>query len=295
MCRIRIVRKNKKYASLDWRISRVQKIEVLLADDNREFTALLSEFINDQQDMNVSGIAYNGNDVLRLIEEGRVPDVLILDIIMPHLDGLGVLEKLREMNINPQPKIIMLTAFGQESITQKAVQLGASYYILKPFDMEVLTNRIRQLISPNPITANSMLGGGVSSSVIQHKANVVPMNKSRNLDANITSIIHEIGVPAHIKGYQYLREAITMVYNNIEILGAITKTLYPAIAERFKTTPSRVERAIRHAIEVAWTRGNIDSISHLFGYTVNISKAKPTNSEFIAMVADKLRIEHKVS
>ncbi|MNC26944.1 Stage 0 sporulation protein A [compost metagenome] len=295
MCRIRIDRKYKKYASLDWRISRVQKIEVLLADDNREFTALLSEFINDQQDMNVSGIAYNGNDVLRLIEEGQIPDVLILDIIMPHLDGLGVLEKLREMNINPQPKIIMLTAFGQESITQKAVQLGASYYILKPFDMEVLTNRIRQLISPNPVTANSLAGSGVSSSVIQHKANVVPMNKSRNLDANITSIIHEIGVPAHIKGYQYLREAITMVYNNIEILGAITKTLYPAIAERFKTTPSRVERAIRHAIEVAWTRGNIDSISHLFGYTVNISKAKPTNSEFIAMVADKLRIEHKVS
>jgi two-component system, response regulator, stage 0 sporulation protein A len=273
----------------------VQKIEVLLADDNREFTALLSEFINDQHDMNVSGIAYNGNDVLRLIEEGRVPDVLILDIIMPHLDGLGVLEKLREMNVNPQPKIIMLTAFGQESITQKAVQLGASYYILKPFDMEVLTNRIRQLVSSNTASTSPSMSSGMSSSFFQHKANVVPMNKTRNLDANITSIIHEIGVPAHIKGYQYLREAITMVYNNIEILGAITKTLYPAIAERFKTTPSRVERAIRHAIEVAWTRGNIDSISHLFGYTINISKAKPTNSEFIAMVADKLRIEHKVS
>lgn len=273
----------------------MQKIEVLLADDNREFTALLSEFINDQHDMEVTGIAYNGNDVLRLIEEGRVPDVLILDIIMPHLDGLGVLEKLREMNITPQPKIIMLTAFGQESITQKAVQLGASYYILKPFDMEVLTNRIRQLVSGNAVSGSSGVSSSVTSSVVQHKANVVPMNKTRNLDANITSIIHEIGVPAHIKGYQYLREAITMVYNNIEILGAITKTLYPAIAERFKTTPSRVERAIRHAIEVAWTRGNIDSISHLFGYTINISKAKPTNSEFIAMVADKLRIEHKVS
>lgn len=274
----------------------MQKIEVLLADDNREFTALLSEFINDQHDMAVTGVAYNGNDVLRLIEEGHIPDVLILDIIMPHLDGLGVLEKLREMNINPQPKIIMLTAFGQESITQKAVQLGASYYILKPFDMEVLTNRIRQLVTNSTVsTGNSSMTSSISSSVIQHKANVVPMNKTRNLDANITSIIHEIGVPAHIKGYQYLREAITMVYNNIEILGAITKTLYPAIAERFKTTPSRVERAIRHAIEVAWTRGNIDSISHLFGYTINISKAKPTNSEFIAMVADKLRIEHKVS
>lgn len=266
----------------------MQKIEVLLADDNREFTNLLSEFIDNQGDMEVTGVAYNGNEVLRLIEEQKkVPDVLILDIIMPHLDGLGVLEKLRELNLSPQPKIIMLTAFGQETITQKAVQLGASYYILKPFDMEVLTNRIRQLVG------NGQSVTSTSSSL--SKTNVVPLSKGRNLDANITSIIHEIGVPAHIKGYQYLREAITIVYNNIEILGAITKTLYPAIAERYKTTPSRVERAIRHAIEVAWTRGNIDSISHLFGYTINISKAKPTNSEFIAMVADKLRIEHKVS
>lgn len=268
----------------------MQKIEVLLADDNREFTNLLSEFIDEQHDMSVVGIAYNGNEVLRFIEQGnKVPDVLILDIIMPHLDGLGVLEKLREMDLNPQPKIIMLTAFGQENITQKAVQLGASYYILKPFDMEVLTNRIRQLVSNQ--SASDV--GASASSPMKHK--VVQMPKGKNLDANITSIIHEIGVPAHIKGYQYLREAITMVYNNIEILGAITKTLYPAIAEKYKTTPSRVERAIRHAIEVAWTRGNIDSISHLFGYTINISKAKPTNSEFIAMVADKLRIEHKVS
>lgn len=266
----------------------MQKIDVILADDNREFTSLLSEFINDQDDMSVVGVAYNGNEVIRLIEQAKkVPDVLILDIIMPHLDGLGVLEQLREMNLHPQPKVIMLTAFGQENITQKAVQLGASYYILKPFDMDVLTNRIRQLVGTSP---SSVLNSSISS-----KTNVVPMNKGKNLDANITSIIHEIGVPAHIKGYQYLREAITMVYNNIEILGAITKTLYPAIAERYKTTPSRVERAIRHAIEVAWTRGNIDSISFIFGYTINISKSKPTNSEFIAMVADKLRIEHKVS
>lgn len=267
----------------------MQKIEVLLADDNREFTNLLGEYISDQQDMVVSGIAYNGEEVLSMIEEsGKVPDVLILDIIMPHLDGLGVLERLRDMNLSPQPKVIMLTAFGQENITQRAVQLGASYYILKPFDMEVLASRIRQLVG-----SSSSISSGASFTNM--KSNVVPMGKGKNLDANITSIIHEIGVPAHIKGYQYLREAITMVYNNIEILGAITKTLYPAIAEKFKTTPSRVERAIRHAIEVAWTRGNIDSISHLFGYTINISKSKPTNSEFIAMVADKLRIEHKVS
>ncbi|GGG56907.1 sporulation transcription factor Spo0A [Paenibacillus radicis (ex Gao et al. 2016)] len=269
----------------------MHKIEVLLADDNREFTNLLSEYISEQNDMSVCGVAYNGEEVLAHLEEtGKIPDVLILDIIMPHLDGLGVLERLKEMNLPTMPKIIMLTAFGQENITQKAVQLGASYYILKPFDMEILANRIRQLVGNSAFSTASY---GSNSTTI--KSNVVPLAKGKNLDANITSIIHEIGVPAHIKGYQYLREAITMVYNNIEILGAITKTLYPAIAEKFKTTPSRVERAIRHAIEVAWTRGNIDSISHLFGYTINISKSKPTNSEFIAMVADKLRIEHKVS
>lgn len=268
----------------------LRKIQVLLADDNREFIHLLSEFIGEQEDMEIVGVAYNGNEVLRFLEEQReLPDVLILDIIMPHLDGLGVLEKMRELNLPFQPKIIMLTAFGQENITQKAVQLGASYYILKPFDMETLTNRIRQL------AGNASMAMSAPSSSSAPRANVVQMPKGKNLDANITTIIHEIGVPAHIKGYQYLREAITMVYNNIEILGAITKTLYPAIAEKYKTTPSRVERAIRHAIEVAWTRGNIDSISFIFGYTINISKSKPTNSEFIAMVADKLRIEHKVS
>ncbi|MEW4370391.1 sporulation transcription factor Spo0A [Paenibacillus kandeliae] len=273
----------------------MSNIQVLLADDNREFTNMLADYISSQEDMEVAGIAFNGEEVLKTIESLPVlPDVLILDIIMPHLDGLGVLERLRDMNLNPSPKIIMLTAFGQENITQRAVQLGASYYILKPFDMEVLVSRVRQLVGVPVTVSNNVASGNMNGMV--HNANK-PMSapaKGRNLDASITAIIHEIGVPAHIKGYQYLREAITMVYNNIEILGSITKTLYPAIAEKFKTTPSRVERAIRHAIEVAWTRGNIDSISHLFGYTINISKSKPTNSEFIAMVADKLRIENKV-
>lgn len=278
----------------------MHKIEVLLADDNREFANLLSEYISEQEDLSVAGVAYNGEEVMEMIEEkGIVPDVLILDIIMPHLDGLGVLERLRELNLDPAPKIVMLTAFGQENITQKAVQLGASYYILKPFDMDVLVNRIRQLAAgPVPQVSSGSSGGTLSSisSQMRKRPSLLsskPQGKP-NLDASITNIIHEVGVPAHIKGYQYLRDAITMVYNNIELLSAVTKTLYPAIAEKYRTTPSRVERAIRHAIEVAWTRGNIDSISHLFGYTINISKAKPTNSEFIAMVADKLRIEHKV-
>lgn len=262
----------------------MDQIRVVLADDNREFTQLVKEHLSTQPDLEVVGVAYNGGEVLEILKK-EVPDVLVLDIIMPHLDGLGVLEQIQELQLQPMPKIIMLTAFGQEEVTQRAVSLGASYYILKPFDMDVLTERIRQMKG----SASSAIR--VRTSTMTTTASAV---RSNHLDANITSVIHEIGVPAHIKGYLYLREAITMVYNEVDLLGAITKTLYPRIAEKFKTTPSRVERAIRHAIEVAWSRGNMDSIRSLFGYTINVSKAKPTNSEFIAIVADKLRIEHKV-
>ncbi|UAL50970.1 MULTISPECIES: sporulation transcription factor Spo0A [Metabacillus] len=263
----------------------MKNIKVCVVDDNRELVGLLDEFISSQEDMEVLGIAYNGQECLNMLKD-KDPDVLVLDIIMPHLDGLAVLEKVREMEKSKQPNVIMLTAFGQEDVTKKAVDLGASYFILKPFDMENLVNHIRQVSgkSAAPILSRS-------NSSLRSQSE----NKGRNLDANITSIIHEIGVPAHIKGYLYLREAISMVYNDIELLGSITKVLYPDIAKKYNTTASRVERAIRHAIEVAWSRGNIESISSLFGYTVSMSKAKPTNSEFIAMVADKLRLEHKAS
>jgi two-component system, response regulator, stage 0 sporulation protein A len=264
----------------------VKKIKVCIVDDNRELVSLLEEYISNQNDMEVIGVARNGQECLNLLKE-KDPDVLVLDIIMPHLDGLAVLEKLRDMKKDKLPNVIMLTAFGQEDVTKKAVELGAAYFILKPFDMENLVNHIRQV-------------SGKSMQLIKRSNNNTinkqpAENKPKNLDASITSIIHEIGVPAHIKGYLYLREAISMVYNDIELLGSITKVLYPDIAKKYNTTASRVERAIRHAIEVAWSRGNIESISNLFGYTVSMSKAKPTNSEFIAMVADKLRLEHKAS
>jgi two-component system response regulator (stage 0 sporulation protein A) len=260
-------------------------IRVLLAEDNREFAYLLSDSIQGQDDIEVVGVAYNGKEVLELLPQCQ-PDVLVLDIIMPYLDGIGVLEKLNERETK-LPKVIMLTAFGQEDVTKKAVDLGASYFILKPFDMEVLIQRIRQVV------------GGKMVQLVQNNANQKRQSyenqmMTNRLDIKITNIMHEIGVPAHIKGYTYIREGITMVYHDIEILGAITRKLYPMVAEKYKTTPSRVERAIRHAIEVAWNRGNMDSINHLFGYTVNVSKSKPTNSEFIAMVADKLRLEAKV-
>ncbi|MBD8070389.1 sporulation transcription factor Spo0A [Bacillus sp. PS06] len=266
----------------------MKKIKVCVVDDNKELVNLLEEYISSQEDMEVLGVAYNGQDCLNLLQSQQ-PDVLLLDIIMPHLDGLAVLEKLREVNKGQQPNVIMLTAFGQEDVTKKAVDLGASYFILKPFDMENLGATIRQ------VSGNSSSVIKRTSQTTAYRSQQTENNGPRNLDANITSIIHEIGVPAHIKGYLYLREAISMVYNDIELLGSITKVLYPDIAKKYNTTASRVERAIRHAIEVAWSRGNIDSISSLFGYTVSMTKAKPTNSEFIAMVADKLRLEHKAS
>ncbi|GGE37617.1 stage 0 sporulation protein A [Pullulanibacillus camelliae] len=262
----------------------MEKIRVCLTDDNQELIHLIQEYCTTTDDIEVVGTANNGQDCLAVVKETN-PDILVLDIIMPHLDGLGVLEAMRSDASSPQPSVIMLTAFGQEDVTKKAVELGAAYFILKPFDIENLINNIRQVYGkkmPTFTPARSQMTKSTSAP-----------KKSQNLDANITSIIHEIGVPAHIKGYMYLREAISMVYNDIELLGSITKVLYPDIAKKYKTTSSRVERAIRHAIEVAWSRGNIDSISDLFGYTVSMSKAKPTNSEFIAMVADKLRIEHK--
>ncbi|MEN0649760.1 sporulation transcription factor Spo0A [Caldifermentibacillus hisashii] len=263
----------------------MENIKVCIVDDNKELTNLLKNYINSQEGMEVVDIAFNGQDCLKMIDQLK-PDVLLLDIIMPHLDGLAVLERLKEKEY--MPKVIMLTAFGQEDVTKKALELGASYFVLKPFNMDQLVEQIRNVFGIGLLPKNNMVNNNLSQAVIQPCAN-------KSLDASITNIIHEIGVPAHIKGYMYLRDAISMVYNDIELLGSITKVLYPDIAKKYNTTASRVERAIRHAIEVAWSRGNIESISNLFGYTVSMSKAKPTNSEFIAMVADKLRLEHQAS
>ena len=215
-----------------------------------------------------------------------MPEILILDMIMPHLDGLGVLEEISGMELDRYPRIIVLSAVGQEQITQKAISLGAEYYIVKPFNLDILMKRINQLAGVEES----------KDSKIQYARAVLTNNEEddvKSLEIDITNIIHEIGVPAHIKGYHYLRDAIIMVVEDIDLLGAITKELYPAIAKANNTTPSRVERAIRHAIEVAWNRGKLETINSLFGYTVQNDKGKPTNSEFIAIIADKLRLERK--
>ena len=254
-------------------------MNIVVADDNREFNDLLSSYLSMQPDFEVVGNAYNGKEALEIFEEHRV-DVLILDIIMPHLDGIGVLEALAETKAEERPHVIMLTAFGHENITRRAVELGASYYILKPFDMEILPDRIRHLTGndmPAIVSENGEFAGKVKQ-------------RSRPLDEEVTGILHQIGIPAHIKGYLYLRDAILMVVEDVDLLGSITKILYPEIATRFNTTASRVERAIRHAIEVAWARNNVDVIKKFFGYTISSEKGKPTNSEFIAMIADHMRL-----
>ncbi|HBF3398100.1 TPA: sporulation transcription factor Spo0A [Clostridioides difficile] len=267
----------------------VEKIKIVLADDNKDFCQVLKEYLSNEDDIDILGIAKDGIEALDLVKKTQ-PDLLILDVIMPHLDGLGVIEKLNTMDIPKMPKIIVLSAVGQDKITQSAINLGADYYIVKPFDFVVFINRIRELVSnrvtqvepkPRPVQETQMTRSDFVKNV-------------GNIETEITNIIHEIGVPAHIKGYLYLREAIKMVIDNVELLGAVTKELYPSIAKKFNTTPSRVERAIRHAIEVAWSRGKVDTINQLFGYTVHNTKGKPTNSEFIAMIADKLRLEHSM-
>ena len=273
------------------------KISVLIADDNKEFCSILNDYLLNQKDIVVTGIAKDGREALELIVE-RKPDLVILDIIMPHLDGLGVLEKLNTMDLEKTPRIIILSAVGQDKITQQAITLGADYYTVKPFDMEVFTKRIREMFNSAPTIQESSAQSNRVSYPTTSSYILTSEQKSKtpiDLETEITNIIHEIGVPAHIKGYMYLREAITMVVNDMELLSAVTKELYPSIAKKYNTTASRVERAIRHAIEVAWGRGQIEAINKLFGYTVHNDKGKPTNSEFIEIIADKLRLKNKVS
>ncbi|MGI6615829.1 MAG: sporulation transcription factor Spo0A [Dethiobacteria bacterium] len=257
-------------------------MKIVVADDNRELNDLLSSYLSMQPDFEVVGNAYDGKEVLKILKDHQV-DVLILDIVMPHLDGIGVLEALA--GSEHKPHVIMLTAFGHENITRRAVELGASYYILKPFDMDLLSDRIRQINGTE--TPLPSLSGAAAAVTAREKQRQRPLNEE------VTGILHQIGIPAHIKGYLYLRDAILMVVEDIDLLGSITKVLYPEIAELFSTTSSRVERAIRHAIEVAWSRNNVDIIKKFFGYTIDAEKGKPTNSEFIAMIADHLRLNQE--
>ena len=241
---------------------------VLLADANEEFRGLLRNAIERSGEFTVVGSAGDGMEAVRLIGQYR-PELVVMDVVLPGLDGLGVLKQLKDRG--DAAKVIMLSAFCGDRVVAEAMELGASYFLPKPFETEALLDRM-----------HSVFGQPAA-----------PESGSGTLKNMVTSIIHEIGVPAHIKGYQYLREAIIIAVDDMDVINAVTKVLYPEVAKRFATTPSRVERAIRHAIEVAWDRGDLETLQKYFGYTVSNTKGKPTNSEFIAMIADRLVLEQK--
>ena len=263
----------------------MNKVKVLIVDDSMRAAAMIRESLEEDSDVEVVGHAEDGVEAIEMIRETS-PDVVFLDLIMPKMDGLLVLEKVYKglPGIEKRPDFIVVTAVTQENVMQTAFQYGATYYVLKPFEKETILAKIEQLKPQN-------------KSVLMSKRENFQKRDEKpeyNLEMDVTNIIHEIGVPEHIKGYQYLRDAIMMSVDDSEMLNSITKILYPSIAKQHKTTPSRVERAIRHAIEVAWTRGKVDTIDELFGYTVNNGKGKPTNSEFVALIADKIRLEQKM-
>lgn len=258
------------------------KTKILIADDNDIVRRNLMDVVQTVDDLEVVGDCSDGSYVLSMIEKKK-PDILLLDLIMPKKDGFAVMEELNEQGKGSRPDIIVMTAIGQERVTERAFRLGASYYIMKPFDEQVIVKQILRLRQEHKKT-------GFEQNKIIKKEDMFP---EHDLEMDVTNIIHEIGVPAHIKGYQYLRDAIMMSVGDGEMLNSITKLLYPTIAKKHKTTSSRVERAIRHAIEVAWSRGKVDTIDELFGYTIHNGKGKPTNSEFVALIADKIRLQYK--
>jgi len=261
-----------------------EKLNVAIADDNERILRVLEDYISQDNGLNVVGKAKNGEEMYDIIKNEK-PDVVLVDIIMPKMDGISLMEKVnKDMSLRNMPKFIVMSAIGQETITEDAFKMGANYYIMKPFDNEVVINRIKSVNGQiNRKQANRILDVGESKEEFIE----------RNLESDVTNIIHEVGVPAHIMGYHYLRDSIMMCVNDSSMLNGITKILYPEVAKKHHSTPSRVERAIRHAIEVAFSRGNLDVIEELFGYTINSGKGKPTNSEFIALIADKIRLEYK--
>lgn len=258
------------------------KITCAVADDNERMLNLISDVIATDKTFENVGRAKDGEQLLGIIRE-KEPGVVLLDLIMPKIDGLTVMEKVNgDRNIKKKPAFIVISAVGQEGMTEDAFNLGANYYIMKPFDNNTLINRMKCI-------KNNM---GRKTSIHNNEAR--EMDREVNLESDITGIIHDIGIPAHIKGYQYLRDAIMMSVKDMDMLNCITKVLYPSIAKKYQTTSSRVERAIRHAIEVAFSRGRVDMIDELFDYTVSNGKGKPTNSEFIALIADRIRLEYKI-
>lgn len=264
---------------------KMEKLNVAIADDNERMLDILGDIINQDKELTLVGKANNGEDMCRIIEN-KQPDVVLLDLIMPKMDGLSVMQQINaDQRVKKHPSFIVVTAVGQESITEDAFRKGANYYIMKPFNNDMLLEKIKHV--------RRTYRPAVSEKGALRCCEETKEAEEFHLEDQVTNMIHEIGIPAHIKGYHYLRDAIMMAVEDMDVLNAITKILYPTVAKKNQTTSSRVERAIRHAIEVAWGRGKLDTIDELFGYTVSNGKGKPTNSEFIALIADTIRLQSR--
>lgn len=261
-------------------------ITVLLADDYQNFPENLAQYLETQSDMKVVGKAYDGADAYDKIIQLN-PDVVVMDVLMQKIDGLSVLRKLKKLENRKLPVCIITSASGAGNIMNNAISAGAAYCVLKPIsDYSLFTDLIRDFSVPQTAPLGNAVGAGIA-------AIGTPKKEDYDLETIVTNFIHELGIPAHIKGYQYIRTAIMMSVENMEVINFITKLLYPSIAKQYSTTSSRVERAIRHSIEVAWNRGRPETMNEIFGYTIHTGRGKPTNSEFIAMVADRIRLQLK--
>ncbi len=252
------------------------KINILMIDDNINLIEMVKEYFKQSEEVNILFEAHDGEEGINEIEKNKDKiDLIILDLIMPNKDGIYVLNEMKKRNINK--KVIVATSYNAAEVIREVSEYGVSYYILKPFDLSDLEKRIYDITK-------------------KEKSNKNIDFYTSNLQVSITKMLHELGIPSHIKGYQYIREAVNIIFENPSVIGGITKELYPELAKKFNTTASRVERAIRHAIEVSWNRGNLDFMEEIFGYSVDIDKAKPTNSEFMVTIADKLRLDfHQVN
>jgi len=264
-------------------------MKVLICDDNKEFVSMIYEFLSTQEGIDVVGIAYDGNETLEKIKE-LSPDVILLDVIMPELDGVGVMQRLAESNMSNPPAVIVLSAISQDKMIKEAIELGAYCFMLKPFEPDLLVRRLKSTYEERMKNNSSKLS--LSGSKTQF-INIPRTNTSLDAEVEVTNLMHSIGIPANISGHQYLREAILLVIEDRGMIGGITKELYPSVAKKHKTTSTKVERAIRHALEVSWNRGRMDLFEQECGYNMSATRGKPTNGEFIAMAADLVRMKLK--
>lgn len=272
----------------------MENVNVVIVDDNPMILNTLDEVISSEAGLSVIGRADNGKDAIDMIKDTQ-PDVVLLDLVMPQMDGITVVENIKKKtSMLKNPAFIILSAVGGEQMTEEAFQAGANYFLMKPFDKDILVNKIRR-IGKRPVrpVPGKVLEAPLKAATPEEAAMNREEYMKEHLETDITKMLHELGIPAHIKGYQYLRDVISMVVRDREMMEAVTKILYPEIAKKNYTSSSRVERAIRHAIEVAWGRGSLEVIDELFGYTISTGKGKPTNSEFIALIADKICLDYK--